>query len=92
MVRWVIFNLGSATSRHKQDFKHINDMYRLLQYKGYRFPESGHDNFTIPDDSLRTEGELEEEDKIVQGAVWHYSINTFIEIARVVEKGNTCSA
>lgn len=64
---WLICSL---TSRHKNDFKHINDMFRLLQYKGYRFPESGNDNFAIPDDSLRTEGELEDEDKIVQGAVF----------------------
>jgi hypothetical protein len=26
-------------SRYKDDFKHINDMYRLLEFKGYRFPE-----------------------------------------------------
>ena len=42
-------------------------MWRLLQYKGYRFPERG-EGETIPEDALRTEVELEEEDKVVQGA------------------------
>lgn len=26
-------------SRHKDDLVHIKDMYRLLRFKGYRFPE-----------------------------------------------------
>jgi hypothetical protein len=26
-------------SKHKDDLVHIKDMYRLLKYKGYRFPE-----------------------------------------------------
>lgn len=26
-------------SRYKNDLIHIKDMYRLLRYKGYRFPE-----------------------------------------------------
>lgn len=31
---------GIATaSKHKEDLVHIRDMWRLLGYKGYRFPE-----------------------------------------------------
>lgn len=59
-----------VTSRYKEDFKHINDMYRLLSYKGYRFPPLS-DEATLAlnqPPSLKTEHELEEEDKVVQGA------------------------
>jgi hypothetical protein len=34
-------------SRYKNDFKHIGDMYRLLIYKGYRFPELSQDAMTV---------------------------------------------
>jgi ADP-ribosylation factor-binding protein GGA len=33
------WNFIFSTNRHKNDFKHVNDMYRLLEYKGYRFPK-----------------------------------------------------
>lgn len=39
----------------------------------YRFPESSeYGAMTIPDDALKTEQELEEEDKIAQGAVCYF--------------------
>lgn len=29
----------ATTSKHKEDLVHVRDMWRLLGYKGYRFPE-----------------------------------------------------
>ncbi|KAI9093053.1 VHS domain-containing protein [Phlyctochytrium arcticum] len=59
-----------VTSRYKDDFKHINDMYRLLSYKGYRFPQMARDAGAglNPTESFKTEEELENEDKVAQGA------------------------
>ncbi|KAJ3160697.1 hypothetical protein HDU86_000456 [Geranomyces michiganensis] len=59
-----------VTSRYKDDFKHINDMYRLLTYKGYRFPPISQDAAAVlnPSGTFQTEEELEQEDKIAQGA------------------------
>ncbi|KAJ1567737.1 hypothetical protein HK405_004955 [Cladochytrium tenue] len=68
-----------VTSRYKDDFKHITDMYRLLSYKGYRFPGVSGDAAAVLTasemysnrmniQSLKTEEELEDEDKIAQGA------------------------
>ncbi|KAI8799943.1 putative ADP-ribosylation factor-binding protein C25H2.16c, partial [Cladochytrium replicatum] len=58
-----------VTSRHKDDFKNINDMYRLLQYKGYRFPKLNPDaSVMLSTEVLKTEEELEQEDKLAQGA------------------------
>ncbi|TPX71443.1 hypothetical protein SpCBS45565_g00998 [Spizellomyces sp. 'palustris'] len=59
-----------VTSRYKDDFKHINDMYRLLSYKGYRFPPLSKDAEAVlnPSHTFKTEEELEQEDKIAQGA------------------------
>ncbi|KAJ3182723.1 hypothetical protein HDU87_008062 [Geranomyces variabilis] len=59
-----------VTSRYKDDFRHINDMYRLLTYKGYRFPPISKDAAAVlnPSSTFQTEEELEEEDKIAQGA------------------------
>ncbi|KAI8897573.1 VHS domain-containing protein [Globomyces pollinis-pini] len=56
-------------SRYKDDFKHINDMYRLLEYKGYRFPVIRKDDLNdfAPDVNLKTEEQLEEEDKVNNG-------------------------
>ncbi|CAO3614282.1 unnamed protein product [Cunninghamella blakesleeana] len=57
-------------SRYKNDLIHIKDMYRLLRYKGYRFPEikqASLDALT-PVDSLRSPEEIEEEDRAAQGA------------------------
>lgn len=56
-----------VTSRHKDDFRHINDMYRLLSFKGYVFPTLSLDPVMNPIESLKTEEELEKEDKIAQG-------------------------
>ncbi|KAJ3184347.1 hypothetical protein HDU85_001652 [Gaertneriomyces sp. JEL0708] len=58
------------TSRYKDDFKHINDMYRLLQYKGYRFPPLSKDATSAlnSEQTFKTEEELQEEDRIAQGA------------------------
>ncbi|KAJ1332213.1 hypothetical protein BSLG_008875 [Batrachochytrium salamandrivorans] len=63
-----------VNSRYKEDFKHINDMYRLLSYKGYRFPELQEAvilSFNGEGQSLRTEEELEEEDRKAHGAELH---------------------
>ena len=39
-----------VTSRYKEDFKHINDMYRLLSFKGYNFPTLSVDPTLNPTD------------------------------------------
>lgn len=66
------WNYSLATvSRHKDDFKNINDMFRLLQYKGYRFPELNELNHNIiPENPLKSEQELEDEDKLAHAAVF----------------------
>ncbi|KAI8922909.1 VHS domain-containing protein [Entophlyctis helioformis] len=59
-----------VNSRYKEDFKHINDMYRLLMYKGYRFPELSADavtSFSVDGNGLKTEEELEAEDRKAHG-------------------------
>ncbi|KAJ3288008.1 hypothetical protein HDU79_005163 [Rhizoclosmatium sp. JEL0117] len=58
-------------SRYREDFKHITDMYRLLSYKGYRFPGVSTDSaavLTAPTTMLKSEEEMEEEDRVAQGA------------------------
>ncbi|KAJ3076736.1 hypothetical protein HDU98_000616 [Podochytrium sp. JEL0797] len=60
-----------VTSRYRDDFKNISDMYRLLSYKGYRFPGVSNDSaavLTAPSSMLKSEDELEEEDRVAQGA------------------------
>ncbi|KAJ3020640.1 hypothetical protein HKX48_000486 [Thoreauomyces humboldtii] len=59
-----------VTSRYKDDFRHINDMFRLLSYKGYRVPPLSKEEAAVLNatQSFQTEDELEEEDKIAQGA------------------------
>ncbi|KAJ3102622.1 hypothetical protein HDU97_000406 [Phlyctochytrium planicorne] len=59
-----------VSSRYKDDFKHITDMYRLLSYKGYHFPGLNTEAASVltPRDTLQTEEELEEQDRIAQGA------------------------
>ena len=59
-------------SRYKEDFKHIIDMYRLLEYKGYRFPKIELDKVTSfePEMNLKTEEQLENEDRINNGTVF----------------------
>ncbi|CAO3622979.1 unnamed protein product [Cunninghamella blakesleeana] len=57
-------------SKHKDDLIHIKDMYRLLRFKGYRFPELRESSLAAlaPSDSLKSAQELEEEDRIAQSA------------------------
>ncbi|KAI9350946.1 hypothetical protein BDR26DRAFT_851825 [Obelidium mucronatum] len=60
-----------VTSRYRDDLKNISDMYRLLSYKGYRFPGLSTDSaavLTASNAMLKSEEELEEEDRIAQGA------------------------
>ncbi|KAJ3013765.1 hypothetical protein HKX48_005532, partial [Thoreauomyces humboldtii] len=59
-----------ATSRYKEDFKHINDMFRLLSYKGYRLPPLSKEAIAQlnPEPAFQTAEELEEEDKVAHGA------------------------
>jgi ADP-ribosylation factor-binding protein GGA len=58
-----------VSSRYKSDFKHINDMYRLLSYKGYGFPPMTADSIAVLTTpiTLQTEQELQEQDKQAQG-------------------------
>ncbi|KAI8878926.1 VHS-domain-containing protein [Backusella circina FSU 941] len=57
-------------SKHKDDLVHIKDMYRLLRFKGYRFPELRDSSVAAlaPSDSLKSAHELEEEDRLAQSA------------------------
>ncbi|KAI8853552.1 hypothetical protein BC829DRAFT_382317 [Chytridium lagenaria] len=59
-----------VSSRYKDDFRHITDMYRLLSYKGYHFPGLSTEAAAVlaPRETLQTEEELEEQDRIAQGA------------------------
>lgn len=58
-------------SKYKQDLAHINDMYRLLQYKGYTFPTLKEDAALVmkPAETFKTKDELEAEDREAQAAV-----------------------
>ncbi|KAI9276215.1 hypothetical protein BY458DRAFT_488837 [Sporodiniella umbellata] len=58
-------------SKHKDDLIHIKDMYRLLRFKGYRFPELKDASVAAlaPSDALKSAHELEEEDRLAQSAV-----------------------
>ncbi|KAI8878304.1 VHS-domain-containing protein [Backusella circina FSU 941] len=60
----------SDMSKHKDDLVHIKDMYRLLKYKGYRFPELRDASIAAlaPSESLKSAHELEEEDRMAQSA------------------------
>ncbi|ORE09413.1 VHS-domain-containing protein [Rhizopus microsporus var. microsporus] len=57
-------------SKHKDDLVHIKDMYRLLRFKGYRFPELKDASIAAlaPSESLKSAHELEEEDRLAQSA------------------------
>ena len=63
------FGVYSA-SKFKQDLGHINDMYRLLQYKGYMFPRIKEDatNVMKASQAIKSRQEMEEEDKVAQAA------------------------
>ncbi|KAG9325624.1 hypothetical protein KVV02_000649 [Mortierella alpina] len=58
------------TSRYKEDLVHIRDMHRLLNFKGYRFPQTKKSAAAVlnPVDSLKSPAELEEEDRVAQAA------------------------
>ncbi|KAI8050279.1 VHS domain-containing protein [Syncephalis plumigaleata] len=52
-----------------RDLRCIDDMARLLEYKGYMMPRIQSDKSSLmPSQSLRTADELEEEDRAAQGA------------------------
>ncbi|GAA5799569.1 hypothetical protein HPULCUR_004985 [Helicostylum pulchrum] len=58
-------------SRYKQDMQHIRDMYKLLKFKGYQFPELRDSSVAAlaPTETLKSALELEEEDRIAKAAV-----------------------
>ncbi|KAI8090735.1 hypothetical protein BDF21DRAFT_436998 [Thamnidium elegans] len=57
-------------SRYKQDMQHIRDMYKLLKFKGYQFPELRDSSVAAlaPTEALKSALELEEEDRIAKAA------------------------
>ncbi|KAI8987833.1 hypothetical protein BDF20DRAFT_852459 [Mycotypha africana] len=57
-------------SRYREDMVHIKDMYRLLKYKGYQFPEIRESSIAAlaPPETLKSEQELEEEDRQAKSA------------------------
>ncbi|GAA99843.1 uncharacterized protein L969DRAFT_100826 [Mixia osmundae IAM 14324] len=57
-------------SRGKEDLVHVRDMWRLLSYKGYRFPDFDKRAAQVlnPIHSLKSPEELEEEDRAAQAA------------------------
>ncbi|KAL1923501.1 uncharacterized protein VTP21DRAFT_8481 [Calcarisporiella thermophila] len=59
-----------SNSRHREDLIHIKDMYRLLSFKGYRFPAMRDDSVAAlnPSENLKSAEELEEEDRVAQSA------------------------
>ncbi|KAI7890558.1 uncharacterized protein EV154DRAFT_590246 [Mucor mucedo] len=60
----------SELSRYKDDMQHIKDMYRLLKFKGYQFPELRDSSVAAlaPTETLKSALELEEEDRIAKAA------------------------
>ncbi|KAI9018435.1 VHS domain-containing protein [Hyaloraphidium curvatum] len=60
-------------SRYRSDLRHINDMYKLLSFKGYRFPGLNAEAAAVLTESqvLKTEQEMEEEDRKAQEAKLH---------------------
>lgn len=58
------------TSRYKEDLMNIRDMHRLLQFKGYTFPEIRDDSALVLNtpDNFKSAEELEEEDRATQSA------------------------
>ncbi|EMR08792.1 hypothetical protein PNEG_02962 [Pneumocystis murina B123] len=58
------------TSRYKEDLMNIRDMYRLLQFKGYMFPEIQNDSASVLNtpDNFRSAEELEQEDRETKSA------------------------
>ncbi|KAI9590990.1 VHS domain-containing protein [Syncephalis fuscata] len=59
----------AAHSRYKEDLRAIEDMARLLEYKGYMLPRVQADKSSLmPKQTLRSADELEEEDRAAQAA------------------------
>jgi ADP-ribosylation factor-binding protein GGA len=58
------------SSKYKQDLTHINDMYRLLSSKGYKFPTLKMETFVVASGTscLKTKDELIEEEKEAMSA------------------------
>lgn len=58
------------TSKYKEDFSYIKDMYRLLSHKGYVFPEVKVEDAAVlnPSDQLKTFDELQKEEELVNSA------------------------
>ncbi|QSL66819.1 hypothetical protein MERGE_001206 [Pneumocystis wakefieldiae] len=58
------------TSRYKEDLMNIRDMYRLLQFKGYMFPDIQYDSASVLNtpDNFRSAEELEKEDRETKSA------------------------
>lgn len=61
------------TSRHKEDFGYIRDMYRLLRSKGYEFPAVKKEDTAVltPSDNLKSIEEVKKEDKLALNAKLH---------------------
>lgn len=57
-------------ANYKDDLQYINDMHKLLKYKGYTFPKVGSEDLAVlrPNDQLRTASELQEEQEKAQAA------------------------
>ncbi|OUM65660.1 hypothetical protein PIROE2DRAFT_41487, partial [Piromyces sp. E2] len=57
-------------SRHKEDFRNIVEIKRLLRMRGYRFPKLSKEVIAVmnPNSGLKTEEELEEEDQTANAA------------------------
>jgi len=57
-------------SRHKEDFKNIVEIKKLLRFRGYRFPKLSKEAIAVmnPNSVLKTEEELEEEDQTANAA------------------------
>jgi ADP-ribosylation factor-binding protein GGA len=55
-------------SRYKHDLRHINDMHRLLSFKGYAFPNFDPSS-VVEEEGLKSEQQLHDEDRQAQEAV-----------------------
>jgi hypothetical protein len=55
-------------SRYKNDLRYIEEMCRLLAYKGYRFPNVAHAT-PMPGETIKSAEELEAEDFEANSAV-----------------------
>ncbi|KAJ3336827.1 hypothetical protein HDU93_002107 [Gonapodya sp. JEL0774] len=66
------WNATLLEGRYKFDLRHIGEMYNLLLYKGYRFPGLSEGAKVMKENNvLKSEQELEEEDRRAQEAKLH---------------------